>query len=206
MTMKINLLIIAMLVITTSFTYSKSKTKMMKITPSQAAPAFTIKDVDGNTVKLSDFKGKKVLLSFYRNVGCPVCNVRFHELQEQSDYFKTKGLVVLAVYESTPEHMKQYLSGEAPYAIMIPNADLSLYKLYEVEQSMGKVMKGMFHGAMGKMKEGKRLFKRKMKQDGSMSRIGADFLIDKQGNVKTAYYGKYLGDHVPISDIKKFLN
>ena len=67
------------------------------------------------------------------------------------------------------------------------------------------MMKGMFHGAMGKMNKGKQLFSKKIKQDGSMSRIGADFLIDEDGKIKKAYYGKYLGDHIPLSDIKEFL-
>jgi hypothetical protein len=67
-------------------------------------------------------------------------------------------------------------------------------------------MKGMFHGAMGKMKEGKKLFKKKIKQDGTANRISADFLIDENGNVASAYYGKYIGDHLPIDSIKQFLN
>lgn len=183
-----------------------TKTGTMKITPPQAAPAFTIRDVNGTTVSLADYKGKKVMITFYRNVGCPICNLRFHELQEQADYFKSKGLVMLAVYESTAGNMKQYMEGENFYATMIPNPDQSLYRLYDVEQSSGKMMKGMFHGAMGKMKKGKALFKKKIKMDGNTNRISADFLIDENGNVQTAYYGKYLGDHLPVSDIKKFLN
>jgi len=178
----------------------------MKIKPKQTAPTFTTQDVYGSSVNLADFKGQKVLLSFYRNVGCPVCNVRFHELQQEAAYFQSKGLVVLAVYESSAENMKHYLENDTVYAKMIPNPDLSIYSLYEVERSMGKLMKGMFHGAMGKMKKGKKLFKKKIKQDGSKDRVGADFLISEDGTIQTAYYGKYVGDHLPVSEIKQFLN
>lgn len=178
----------------------------MKIKPPQTAPAFTIKDVYGTTVNLANYKGKKVLLTFYRNVGCPICNLRFHELQEQAASFKSNGLIVLAVYESTAENIKQYMDGETFYATMIPNPDQSLYKLYDIERSGGKMLKGMFHGAMGKMKKGKALFKKKIELDGSANRISADFLIDENGNVQTAYYGKYIGDHLPIDKIKQFLN
>jgi len=181
-------------------------THFMKIKPKQTAPTFTTQDVYGSSVNLADFKGQKVLLSFYRNVGCPVCNVRFHELQQEAAYFQSKGLVVLAVYESSAENMKHYLENDTVYAKMIPNPDLSIYSLYEVERSMGKLMKGMFHGAMGKMKKGKKLFKKKIKQDGSKDRVGADFLISEDGTIQTAYYGKYVGDHLPVSEIKQFLN
>ncbi len=185
---------------------SKPKNKKMKITENQPTPGFTLTDVNGKNVNLSDYKGKKLLLSFYRNVGCPVCNLRFHELQEESDYFKTKGLILFAVYESTAENMKMYLEGENPYAIMIPNPDESLYNLYELEKNMGKVMKGMFYGAMKKMKKGKQLFKTKIKQDGNANRLGADFLIDEKGNIRRAYYAKYVGDHLPMAEIRKLIN
>jgi peroxiredoxin len=205
-TASFKILLLAMLTLTTTAIFAKPKQEKMKIEPPQSAPTFMIEDVNGNSVNLSDYKGKKVMLTFYRNVGCPVCNLRFHQLQEQAALFESKGLVLLAVYESTAENMKQYLAGESPYATMIPNPDQSLYKLYEVERSGGKMMKGMFHGAMGKMKKGKKLFKTQIKQDGNTNRIGADFLIDENGNVVRAYYGKFIGDHLPIESIKQFLN
>ena len=191
-----------------SFTYQPYSIKKnnMKITPPVVAPVFTIKDVNDIPVNLENYKGKKVMLIFYRNVGCPVCNLRFHELQEQAIFFKSKELIMLAVYESTSDNMKKYLEGENYYATMIPNSDQSLYKLYEVEQSRGKIMKGMFHGAVGKMNKGKSLFKTKIKQDGNFNRLGAEFLIDENGNIHTAYYGKFLGDHLPIADIKRFID
>ena len=197
--------LIALLTLSSTHIFSQTKNKMKILSP-HPAPVFTVKDVDGASVSLSDYKGKKVMLTFYRNVGCPVCNLRFHELQEQADYFKSKGLGLLAVYESTADNMKQYLQEENFYATMIPNADQSLYQLYNVDKSMGKVMKGMFHGAMTKIGKGKKLFKSKIKQDGNSNRISADFLIDEEGNVKTAYYGKFIGDHLPLVDIKQFLN
>lgn len=198
-------LLFAIVTISVTTLYAQPKNKSMKIVASQTAPAFTVKDVEGKTVNLSDFKGKKVYLTFYRNVGCPICNLRYHELQQQSEYFKSKGLVILSVYESSVANMKQYLEGESQYATMIPNPDMSLYQLYDVEISMGKVMKGMFHGAMSKMNKGKKLFKKKMKQDGHMNRITADFLIDENGKITTSYYGKFVGDHLPVESIKEFI-
>ncbi|WP_343632746.1 redoxin domain-containing protein [Fluviicola sp.] len=180
--------------------------RQAKVKEQQAAPVFTTTDVNGKTMSLADLKGKKVLLTFYRNVGCPICNLRFHEIQEQAAYFKSRNLVVLAVYESSAENMKTYLDGENPYAVLIPNPDQSLYKLYDIERSTGKVFKSLFHGAIGKAKEGKKLYKTPMKQDGNANTIGGDFLIDENGTVKKAYYGKYIGDHLPLEQIKAFLN
>ncbi len=179
----------------------------MKISQGQAAPSFTIKDVNGSTVNLSDYRGKKILLTFYRNVGCPICNLRFHEVQEEAAYFKSKNLIVLAVYESTAENMRTYLEGETPpYAVMLPNPEKTLYQLYGIERNKGKIFKSIFHGAIGKAKKGSKLFKTKMKQDGDMGTLGADFLIDENGIVKRAYYCSYIGDHLPLDTVKAFLN
>lgn len=178
----------------------------MNIIQGQAAPIFSIKDVNGNTVRLSDYLGKKILLTFYRNVGCPICNLRFHEIQKQAEYFKSKNMVVLAVYESTTENMRTYLGGDTPYAIMLPDPEKKLYQLYNIEKSMGKMFKSVFYGAFGKAMRGVRLFKEKVKQDGDINTIGADFLIDERGIVNTIYYGKYVGDHIPVEKIKAFIH
>lgn len=186
-----------------SFTLNQTN---MKIKEGQTAPGFTLKEVNGATINLADYKGKKILLTFYRNVGCPVCNLRFHEIQEQAGYFKSKNLVVLAIYESSAENMKKYLEGEDPYAIMVPNPEQDLYRLYSIDKSTGKIVKGLFRGAIRKANEGKKLSGPKLKQDGNGNTIGADFLIDENGIIKTAYYGSFLGDHLPVERIKAFLN
>jgi peroxiredoxin Q/BCP len=177
----------------------------MKLQENQQAPLFSSKDVYGNEVKLSDLKGKKILLMFNRNVGCPVCNLQYHQLGQHAAYFKEKELVILSVYESTAESMKTYLEGEVVFSTMIPNPDLSLYALYDIERSMGKILKGLFNGLIGKAKKGKQLFRREMKQDGNANRMHAEFLIDTHGRVATAHYGKYLGDHLSIEEIKAFI-
>lgn len=200
------MLLIGFLGLFTNQSIAQTKSKTMKLTNSQSAPNFTIKDINGNIVTLNDFKGKKVLLSFYRNVGCPVCNLRFHELQNHASYFKSKQVIVLAVYESSEQNMKSYIGDSTFYASMIPNPDESLYKLYNVERSMGKVMKGMFHGLMKKKSAGEKLFKKPMKQDGNMNRIEADFLIDENGKIIISKYGDFIGDHIPLDELKKVIN
>ena len=51
-----------------------------------------------------------------------------------------------------------------------------------------------------------KVFKTKIKQDGNANRLGADFLIDEKGNIRRAYYAKYVGDHLPMAEIRKLIN
>lgn len=62
----------------------------------KAAPAFELKDLDGKTVKLSDFKGKVVLLNFWAT-WCPPCREEIPDLIALQNKYRDKGLVVLGV-------------------------------------------------------------------------------------------------------------
>jgi thioredoxin-dependent peroxiredoxin len=185
--------------------YSKTKT-IMKMQKNETAPAFKVKDINGQEVSLEKYRGKKILLSFHRFAGCPVCNIRFHQLEQEAPYFRTKGLVMLAVYESSESMLKKYTGDNNYNTIMIADPEEALYKLYTVERSSGKLMKGMFKGAIGMVLEGNKLFKEKLKKDGHIDRIGADFLIDEQGKIITAHYGRYLGDNLSTDSIKALIN
>ncbi len=44
------------------------------------APEFAVADVFGVPVRLADYRGQRLLLSFYRYASCPLCNLRVHEL------------------------------------------------------------------------------------------------------------------------------
>jgi peroxiredoxin len=75
-----------------------------------AAPGFTLKDVDGNPVSLSDFKGKTVVLEWI-NPGCPFVR-KFYTNQDMPKFQKKAaemGVVWLAI-NSTSENHGDYLS------------------------------------------------------------------------------------------------
>ena len=175
---------------------------IMPLQSNQPAPIFQTQDVRGNPVSLKALQGHYVLLAFMRNAGCPVCNFQVHELLTKADSLQKANVVVVLVYESTKENMLRYMNQDGPMPFtFIADPQQQLYNLYGVRGGMGKMMKGMFHGAMGKMKQGKKLFRSPMKQDGHASTVGADFLIDPQGRILNAHYSQFLGDHLTTAQI-----
>lgn len=60
------------------------------------APEFALKDADGKVVKLSDFKGKVVLLNFWAT-WCGPCKIEIPWFVEFEQNYRDKGLVVLGV-------------------------------------------------------------------------------------------------------------
>jgi peroxiredoxin len=66
--------------------------------PGKPAPDFTLRTLDGQTVKLSDRRGKVVLLDFWAT-WCPPCRASLPHIQQasESEAWANRGLVVWAV-------------------------------------------------------------------------------------------------------------
>lgn len=60
------------------------------------APDFELKTTDGQTVKLSDYKGKPVMLNFFAT-WCPPCRAEMPALQAVYKEYEAQGFVILAV-------------------------------------------------------------------------------------------------------------
>lgn len=167
------------------------------------APTFTVVDAKGATIQLENYRGKKVFLAFFRYASCPVCNFRMHEIIQNYEAIQTKGYVFIAVFESSNSTLQDYLKEtEVPFPI-IGDPSLELYNKYGVQRSFWRMVGSMFNKkTKGNLKEGKVLVKGKnLKRDGNMSRIPADFIIDENGKIKMAYYGKNISDHLPLEII-----
>lgn len=178
----------------------------MPLFENQPAPDFQATDILGNNISVSALKGKKILLTFYRHVACPFTNLRFLELQEMEDFFRDKGLVMLAIYESSIENLKRYTHNESFYGQIIANPEYDLYTLYDIEVSSVKILFSMYRGAFAKAAEGKKRFKEQFCPEGRPNVLGGDFLIGEDGYIKYTYYNQYLGDNMAVKDIMRFAN
>jgi peroxiredoxin len=61
---------------------------MTLVTPGDQAPDFTLKNQNGKEVRLSDYRGKKVLLSFHPLAWTKVCAEQMKSLEEHSQEFE----------------------------------------------------------------------------------------------------------------------
>ena len=73
-----------------------------------AAPEFTLKDADGKDHKLSDYKGKVVLLDFWAT-WCPPCRAAMPGVQKLHEKFKGKPVEVIGVNTSENKDPVAYM-------------------------------------------------------------------------------------------------
>ncbi len=64
--------------------------------PESAAPAWQLQDLQGKSVKLSDFKGKVVLLNFWAT-WCPPCREEIPDLISLQKQYAGQGLVIIGI-------------------------------------------------------------------------------------------------------------
>jgi len=85
------------------------------------APAsdFTLRDLDGKQVHLSDFQGKVVLLDFWAT-WCVPCQAELPQLEELYQKHKDEGLVVLGIAMDGPESVAQVVPFSRRYNLTFP--------------------------------------------------------------------------------------
>ena len=72
------------------------------------APAFALKDQDGKTVRLSQFKGRKVAVYFYPKADTPGCTQQSCNMQDAMPSFKKLGIDVLGISPDAPAKQNKF--------------------------------------------------------------------------------------------------
>lgn len=102
------------------------------------APDFTSTDENGNTVKLSDFKGKKVVLYFYPRDMTPGCTAEACSLRDNYKVLQKQGYEILGVSTDTEKSHQKFIAQEKLPFHLLADPDRKLHDAYGtwVEKSM----------------------------------------------------------------------
>lgn len=110
------------------------------------APEFTLSDKDGNSVSLTDFAGKKVVLYFYPKDNTPGCTRQACAFAGAYEEFKRNNVVVIGISkDSTASHQKFAEKHGLPF-ILLSDPELVAIQAYGVWQEKklyGKVSMGV---------------------------------------------------------------
>lgn len=92
------------------------------------APDFSVKSIDGQTVRLADLRGKVVVLSFWF-IGCPSCHAIKPKLNEFAAKFgRGEEVVFIAMTADPADSVKRYLAKEPFYYLQVAGAEAPMKK------------------------------------------------------------------------------
>ena len=105
----------------------------MTLSVGTTAPAFTTVDDEGNSVSLTDFKGKTVVLYFYPKDDTPGCTKQAQSFRDNFTEYQNKDMVVLGVsQDDRASHQKFKEKYDLPFKLLV-DSDGTLTKAYDVD-------------------------------------------------------------------------
>ncbi len=110
----------------------------MALIAGSKAPDFTVKDQDGKEVKLTDFKGKKVVLYFYPKDMTSGCTAESCNLRDNYNVLQKQGYEVLGVSTDDEKSHRKFIEKEKLPFLLLADTDKALHTKYGtwVEKSM----------------------------------------------------------------------
>jgi thioredoxin-dependent peroxiredoxin len=127
------------------------------------APDFTSRDAHGNTVKLSDLRGRNVVLYFYPKDDTPGCTKEACSFRDSSDVYERENVKVLGVSLDDEESHRAFAQKYSLPFTLLADTDRSVSEAY---------------GVYGEQRYGDKTY---------MGVARKTFLIDKEGRIKKVF-------------------
>lgn len=144
----------------------------MRLSPGDPAPDFALSDADGNVVRLSDLRGRKVVVYFYPAALTPGCTKQACGFRDSLSSWTDAGYAVLGVSPDKPEKLARFREAEGltfPLLSDPSRSVLEAWGAYGEKSLYGKTVVGV---------------------------IRSTFVVDEAGVVERAMYGVKATGHV----------
>lgn len=122
------------------------------------APAFSLPDADGKTVKLSDYKGRKVIVYFYPAASTPGCTKQACDFRDSLGELNGAGLDVIGISPDKPEKLAKFRDKEKLTFPLLSDPDrevLTAWGAYGEKMMYGKTVQGVIRSTFVVDEKGK---------------------------------------------------
>jgi peroxiredoxin Q/BCP len=136
------------------------------------APAFSLPDAEGKTVKLSDYKGRKVIVYFYPAASTPGCTKQACDFRDSLGQLNEAGLDVIGISPDKPEKLAKFRDAEELTFPLLSDPDrtvLTEWGTFGEKTMYGKTVQGV---------------------------IRSTFVVDEKGVIEVARYNVKATGHV----------
>ncbi len=142
------------------------------LAPGDKAPAFKLPDAEGNTVSLSDYKGRRVVVYFYPAASTPGCTKQACDFRDSLQELDGAGIDVVGISPDKPEKLAKFRDAEQLTFPLLSDPErkvLTAYGVYGEKKMYGKTVQGV---------------------------IRSTFVVDENGKIAVAQYNVKATGHV----------
>ncbi|MDX5474270.1 MAG: thioredoxin-dependent thiol peroxidase [Bacillaceae bacterium] len=110
------------------------------------APDFELQTENGETVKLSDYKGKNVVLYFYPKDMTPGCTTQACDFRDKHQDFSELNTVILGVSPDPMEKHQKFIEKHGlPFSLLVDEDHkvAELYNVWKLKKNFGKEYMGI---------------------------------------------------------------
>jgi peroxiredoxin Q/BCP len=136
------------------------------------APAFSLSDADGKAVKLSDYKGRKVVVYFYPAASTPGCTKQACDFRDSLTELNEAALDVIGISPDKPEKLAKFRDAEGLTFPLLSDPErkvLTEWGAFGEKSMYGKTVQGV---------------------------IRSTFVVDEKGKIEVAQYNVKATGHV----------
>lgn len=143
-----------------------------RLQPGDPAPDFTLTTDTGETVTLSDLRGRHVIVYFYPAAMTPGCTKQACDFSDSLDRLTAEGYAVLGISKDSPEKLAKFREHDGLTITLLSDPDKSVHQAYGAfgtKTMYGKTVEGV---------------------------IRSTFVVDPEGTISLAQYNVKATGHV----------
>ncbi len=109
-------------------------------------PVFSAKDQDGNTIELSDYKGKKLIIFFYPKASTPGCTVEACNLRDNYAELQARGFELLGVSADSEKRQTNFRNKyNFPFPLLADedHTVINVFGVWGAKKFMGRTYDGI---------------------------------------------------------------
>jgi peroxiredoxin Q/BCP len=122
-----------------------------RLDPGDTAPEFTLPDADGNSVSLSDYHGRSVIVYFYPAASTPGCTKQACDFRDNLAELDGQNYAVLGISPDKPAKLAKFRDNQSLTFPLLSDPDrtvLEAYGAYGEKKLYGKTMVGVIRSTV----------------------------------------------------------
>ncbi|MFH0412234.1 thioredoxin-dependent thiol peroxidase [Corynebacterium sp. L4756] len=153
-------------------------TEQNRLEVGDTAPAFSLQDDAGNTVSLSDYAGKRVVVYFYPRANTPGCTTEACDFRDAMEQLNGSEVAVVGISPDQPEALAKFREDHDLNFPLLSDPEketLTAYGAFGEKKNYGKVVQGVIRSTFVVEPDGKiGVAKYNVKATGHVARIIKD--------------------------------